>query len=179
MVPRTLRLTMILASLSALLVTGLAVAQTPSSGDVVADRQRLMKLNSASLMEIQAKAKATNLEGVAVSAETIAVMAPYIPALFPAGLAGDTSGVKRESPSHCAMFPPRPPARCLEDPKTSSEKRRWSQFEGNAKNLQGLAEKLRDAARAKDGPMVEAIAKDFGQQGCDVCHTSFRRPPKQ
>jgi len=41
------------------------------SGDVVADRQRLMKLQGASWADIQAKAKAGNVEGIAVNAETL------------------------------------------------------------------------------------------------------------
>ena len=55
------------------------------SGDVVADRQRMMKLQGASWADIQAKAKAGNIEAIAVNAETLAMTAQQIPALFPEG----------------------------------------------------------------------------------------------
>jgi cytochrome c556 len=41
-----------------------------------------------------------------------------------------------------------------------------------------MAEKLRDASRAKDGAAVEALVKEFGPKACGACHTPFRKPPK-
>lgn len=135
--------------LAALVIVGFAAAQSApiiGSGDVVADRKRLMKLNGASLEDLEAKAKAGNIESIAVNAETIALNALHIPFLFPPGSATDKSRAR--------------PDIWL----------KWAEFENAAKNLQAMAEKLRDAARAKDAATVEAMAKDFGRQGCGKCH---------
>jgi cytochrome c556 len=53
---------------------------------------------------------------------------------------------------------------------------KWPEFEAAAKNLETKAIELRDAARAKDQPKVEAMMKDFGRQACGTCHTPFRQP---
>ena len=76
---------------TASLVIGVAAAcatrsaSKMGSGDVVADRQRLMKSVGANWGDIQAKAKAGNIEGTAVNAEVLALYAQQIPSLFPAG----------------------------------------------------------------------------------------------
>ena len=152
-----LRTAILVGCLMTLGVVAFAAAQTAprvGSGDVVAERQRLMKLNGASWQDAQAKFKAGNIEAIAVNAETMAVMAMHIPALFPQGSLTEKSSAKPEI------------------------WQKWSEFEASAKNLQTQAEKLRDAARAKDGAAVEAQAKDFGRQACGSCHTPFRVPPK-
>ena len=66
------------------------------SGDIVADRQRLMKLNGASWADAQAKFKAGNIEGIAVNAETMALNSEHIPMLFPQGSLTDKSKAKPE-----------------------------------------------------------------------------------
>ena len=140
---------LVVGCFTVLLTVGFAAAQSaPSvgSGDVVTDRKRLMKLNGASLEDLQAKAKAGNIEAIAVNAETIALNALHIPLLFPPGSTSENSRARPEI----------------------WQKR--AEFESAAKNLQVLAEKLRDAARAKDAPTVEAMVKDFGKQGCGACH---------
>jgi cytochrome c556 len=152
-----LRTGVILASLSALVVGGMAGAQSMmkvGSGDVVADRQRLMKLNGASWQDAQAKAKAGNVEAIAVNAETMAINAAHIPSLFPKDSLTDKSKAKPE----------------VWD--------KWAEFEGAAKNMVTWAEKLRDAAKSKDAQATEAVMKDFGRQACGSCHTPFRVPPK-
>jgi cytochrome c556 len=152
-----LRTALVVGGLTTLLVVGSVAAQTApkvGSGDIVADRQRLMKLNAASWQDVQAKLKAGNIEAIVVNAETIALNAMHIPALFPQGSLTDKSIAKPDI----------------------WQKR--TEFESEAKNLQTLAEKLRDAARAKDAAAVEAMAKDFGRQTCGSCHTKFRFPPK-
>ena len=148
--------TVILSSLIVIALVSIAAAQTanPMGGDPVAGRQRLMKLVGANWADIQAKVKAGNPDAVAVNAETIAVMATHIPALFPAGSATDASNAKPE----------------IWD--------KWADFQAVAKNLESMAEKLRDASRAKDGAAVEAMVKDFGPKACGACHTPFRTPPK-
>jgi cytochrome c556 len=140
-----------------LVVVGLAAAQTApkvGSGDVIADRQRLMKLNGASWADAQAKFKAGNIEAIAVNAETMAVIATHIPTLFPAGSLTDKSNAKPEIWQN------------------------WSEFESAAKNLETWAGKLRDTAKTKDAAATEAVVKDFGRQACGTCHTPFRVPPK-
>jgi len=130
-----------------------AAVAAAGSGDIVADRQRLMKLNGATWAEIQAKAKAGNIEGIAVSAETLALNAQQIPSLFPAGSLTDKSKAKPEI------------------------WQKWSEFEADAKNLETQSEKLRDAARAKNTELTEEIIKTFGRDACGTCHTPFRVPP--
>jgi cytochrome c556 len=122
------------------------------SGDVVADRQRLMKLNGASLQDIQAKVKAGNLEGIAVNAETLALNAQHIPALFPEGSLTEKSNAKPEI----------------------WQKR--AEFDQLAKKLQTDSERLRDAARAKNEQLAQDILKDLGRTTCAACHTPFRKP---
>jgi len=140
-----------------LAATGCATAprSSVSSGDVVADRQRLMKLNGASWQDAQNKFKAGQIEAIAVNAETMAVSGLHIPALFPPGSLTEKSRAKPEI------------------------WQRWSEFEAAAKNMVAWSERLRDAARAKDQAQVGAIMKDFGRQACGSCHTPFRVPPPQ
>lgn len=125
------------------------------SGDIVADRQRVMKLQGASWADIQAKAKAGNIEGIAVNAETLAMTAQQIPALFPEGSLTEKSKAKPEV------------------------WQKWAEFQAAAKNLETQAEKLRDASRAKNEQLTQDIVKDFGRQACGTCHTPFRQPPPQ
>jgi cytochrome c556 len=152
----TPRTGIVLAGLAALVAVGLAGAQSApkiGSGDIVADRQRLMKLNGASWADAQAKLKAGHVEAIAVNAETMALNAMHIPALFPQGSLTDKSKAKPEI------------------------WQKWAEFESAAKNFQTWAEKLRDTARTKDATATEAITKDFGRQACGTCHTPFRVPP--
>ena len=148
--------TALVAGALALAVAGGAVAQMAriGSGDPIADRQRLMKLNGASWRDAQDKLKAGSIEAVAVNAETMALNALHIPTLFPRGTLSDKSAAKPEIWE------------------------KWSEFEAAAKNLETWAAKLRDAARSKDADATQAIAKDFGRQACGTCHTPFRVPPK-
>ena len=125
------------------------------SGDVVTDRQRVMKLQGASWADIQAKAKAGNIEAIAVNAETLALTAQQIPVLFPEGSLTEKSKAKPEV------------------------WQKWSEFEAAAKNLETQAAKLRDASRAKNEQLTQEIVKDFGRQACGTCHTPFRQPPPQ
>lgn len=150
-----LRTAIIVGCLMTLVVVAIAAAQTApkvGSGDVVADRQRLMKLNGASWADAQAKFKAGNIEAIVVNAETIALNAMHIPLLFPQGSLTEKSNAKPEI----------------------WEKR--AEFESAAMNLQAWAEKLRDTAKTKDAAATEAIMKDFGRQTCGACHTPFRKP---
>ena len=137
------------------LLLGVAVSQAQmnvGSGDLVADRQRLMKLNGASAKDLNDKLKAGNVEAMAVNAETIAINAQHIPSLFPKGSMTDKSNAKPEIWEKSA------------------------EFEAAAKTLQAKAEEIRDAARAKDQAKVEVLMKDFGRTTCGACHNAFRKP---
>jgi cytochrome c556 len=152
---RSVQFVLVVCSLLVVALVTLAAAQSAmKSGNPVADRQRLMKLNGANWADIQAKVKAGNAEAVAVNAEAIAVMAGHIPALFPAGSLTDQSKAKPEI------------------------WQKWGDFEAAAKNMESMAEKLRDASRAKDSAAVEAMVKEFGSKACGTCHTPFRQPLK-
>jgi cytochrome c556 len=151
------RASVVAGSVAAFLL-GCAMSQAQmkaGSGDVVADRQRLMKLNGASAKDLNDKLKAGQIEAMAVNAETIAVNAEHIPMLFPKGSLTDKSKAKPEIWT------------------------KWAEFEAASKNLETKAIEVRDAARAKDQAKVEALMKDFGRQACGTCHTPFRVPPKQ
>ena len=148
----------VLGSLVALAFAGSATGQSTAkiwTSDVVADRQRLMKLNGASWADAQAKLKAGNAEAVAVNAETMALIATQITALFPEGSLTEKSKAKPEI------------------------WQKWPEFESAVKNYAMQAEKLRDAARSKDLAATEAVAKEFGRQACGTCHQPFRVPPPQ
>jgi len=123
------------------------------SGDVVADRQRLMKSIGANWADIQAKAKAGNIEGIAVNAENLALNAPHIPMYFPEGSGTEKSKAKPEI------------------------WQKWPEFQAAAKNLETQSEKLRDAAKAKNEQATQDIVKDVGRNACGTCHTPFRVPP--
>ena len=158
MKPGRIKTVVALSGLIALALTTAATGQSGNklwTGDPVADRQRLMKLNGASWADAQAKLKAGNAEGVAVNAETMALIATQIVALFPEGSMTDKSKAKPEI------------------------WQKWPEFESAVKNYAMQAEKLRDAARSKDLAATEAVAKDFGRQACGTCHTPFRVPPPQ
>jgi cytochrome c556 len=153
------RASVVVGTLAALLL-GLATSQAqmtakPGSGDPVADRQRLMKLNGASWKDVQDKVKAGQIEAVAVNAETMAINAKHIPSLFPEGSMTDKSKAKPEI------------------------WQKFSEFEAASKNFETKSEELREAARAKDQAKVEALVKDFGRQACGTCHQPFRQPQQQ
>jgi cytochrome c556 len=123
------------------------------SGDIVADRQRMMKLHGQIWADIQAKAKANNIEGIEVSAETLAINSQYIPVMFPEGSLTDKSKAK---PEVWQKFP---------------------EFEAAAAKMGSEAVKLRDASKAKNAQLTQDIVKDFGRNACGACHTPFRVPP--
>ena len=145
-----------LAVLIAVFVVGCAATQSVTlPGPAAVDaRQRLMKSMGANWAEAQAKFKAGNVEGVAVNAENIALMADQIPGLFPVGSLVGNSKAKPDV---------------------------WDQgmkFNETAKASAALAVQLRDAARGKNASATEAVMKDFGAKACGACHTPFRQPAR-
>lgn len=151
---RSTRSLAVLSAVVAVAIAGCATGHTMSPASAVAERQRLMKLNGASWQDVQAKVKAGNIEAVAVNAETLAVTARHIPSLFPEG------SMTAESKAKPEIW------------------QKWAEFEQASRAMQVEAEKLRDAARAKNRAQVEAIVKDFGRNACGACHTPFRVPPR-
>jgi cytochrome c556 len=97
--------------------------------------------------DIQAKAKANDIEAIAVNAGTIAINATHIPVLFPQGSAAEKSRAKPEI------------------------WQKWTHFAADAKALQTMAEQLRDTAKAKNADAPQAIVRDFQKQTCDTCCT--------
>ena len=150
---RKVKAGIVLGSLAAFVLGGCASTPKMSPAEIVAERQRLMKLNGASWQDAQAKMKAGNIEGIAVNAETMAMNAREIPKLFPEGSMTTESKAKPEI------------------------WQKWPEFEKDAKNFQTMSEKLRDAAKSKNAAATEAIMKEFGREACGTCHTPFRVPP--
>jgi len=137
----------------AIAVAGCATGQMMGSVDPLAARQRLMKNVGANWKEIQNKAKANDIEGIAVNAEVLSLHAQRITGLFPEGSLAEKSKAKPEI------------------------WQKWPEFEAAAKNLETRAGQLRDLAVAKNADAVQANVKDFGRQVCGACHTPFRVPP--
>jgi cytochrome c556 len=145
----------VIGGLAAMVLAGCATGKMEARKpeEVVADRQRLMKLHGALWKDIQDKAKAGNVEGIAVSAEALALNAPRIPALFPEGSMTEKSKAKPEI------------------------WQKWPDFEKAAMTMRMESEKLRDAAKTKDPNATQAVMKDFGKNACGTCHQPFRVPP--
>ncbi|HTY76283.1 MAG TPA: cytochrome c [Candidatus Bathyarchaeia archaeon] len=132
-------------------VTGSAPRMV-GTGDIVADRQRIMRLQGSEMTEIQAKVKAGNIQGIASNAEVLAITSMQITSLFPEGSLSDKSNAKPDI------------------------WQRWSEFEASAKNMTIWSERLRDAAKNKDDKAVADILKDYGRVTCAACHDTFRKP---
>jgi cytochrome c556 len=147
----------VLGTLVVAAVSGCAGGGKPTysagTGDVVADRQRLMKLIGANWQDAQNKLKAGNIEAIAVNAEAMAVSARHIAVLFPEGSLTDRSKAKPDI------------------------WHKWPEFTKAAMNFETTAEQLRDTARTKNAQATEAAMKDFGRTACGSCHTPFRVPP--
>src|SRR5207247_10836573 len=92
---RSLVMIVLVAAAATACVTGSAPRMV-GTGDVVFDRQRVMKIQGAQWNEIQAKFKAGNIEGIASNAEVEAVTPMQIPPLFPEGSLSATRKAKPE-----------------------------------------------------------------------------------
>lgn len=143
------------ASLAALALAGCATGgMKMSADDTVAARQRLMKNVGGNWTDIQNKAKANNIEAIAVNAEALSLHAQRIVAYFPEGSLTDKSKAKPEI------------------------WQKWGDFQAAAMNLETRAARLRDTALTKNADATQAIVKDFGREACGACHTPFRVPPR-
>jgi cytochrome c556 len=160
MTGRAFKTMVVFGSLVAMVAAGCATggdtgAKKMTAAESVSERQRYMKLHGGLWRDIQDKAKTNNFDGIAVSAEALALNAPRIPAMFPEGSMTAESKAKPEI----------------------WQKR--ADFEKAAMNMKAESEKLRDAARTKDANRVQTVMKDFGRNACGTCHTPFRVPPPQ
>jgi cytochrome c556 len=157
MTKRAFRAMVVAGSIAGLVATGCATggntAKTMSPAETVSERQRYMKLHGGLWRDIQDKAKVQNFDGIAVSAEALALNAGRIPAMFPEGSMTSESKAKQEI------------------------WQKWPEFEKASTMMKTESEKLRDAARAKNNDQVQAVMKDFGRNACGTCHTPFRVPP--
>jgi cytochrome c556 len=114
-----------------------------------------MKLQGASMADIQNKLKAGNVEAVAVNADTLALTSMHITALFPRGSTSDKSRAKPEI------------------------WQKQAEFEGYANTLQTKAKTVADLARKKDQAGTQAAVADLGRTTCGACHDAFRGPEKK
>jgi cytochrome c556 len=154
---RTMTMTVLVGSLAVGLVAGCASGPSQSSGlprtgDVVADRQLLMKTQGQAMSEINAKLKTGNIDGVATDAEMLTRTAREIPELFPAGSTSPKSRAKPEI----------------------WQKR--AEFEGYAKSLGEQSKKVAAIARTKDQAATQAAVAEMGRAACGACHDAFRGP---
>jgi len=144
----------ILGSLVMLAVAGSAIGQSPmSTSDTIAARQKLMKEQGAAMKSINDKAKAGQHQAIGPDAEKLVETSKRILSLFPAGSL---------------------------DPSTSRAKpeiwQKWSEFEGNAKNLESKATQLAATSRTGNAETTNAAITDLGKTTCTVCHDAFRGP---
>lgn len=140
----------------------LASSDTMAKGDVIADRKELFKNNSGNFKDAREKAKAGAFARIAVNAQTIAINARHIPALFPAGSMGKPEDKSRAK------------AEIWED---------WDGFKAAAQQLQDTANSLYDLTKGADkmavteAQVTEALKAVGG--ACKNCHDKFRMPKKK
>ena len=151
---RAITVTLVVGSLAAGLIAGCASGdkKMAGSGDVIADRQALMKRQGQAMTDITAKLRAGNVEAVVADAEVFASTAKQIPALFPPGSTSPKSRAKPEI----------------------WQKR--AEFDGYAKSLEDQAKKVRGIARGKDQAATQAAVTEMGRTSCGACHNAFRGP---
>ena len=122
------------------------------SGDVVADRQQLMKKQGAAMQDITTKLRAGSLDGVAANADILVGTSKSIPGLFPAGSTSPKSRAK---------------------PEIWQKK---AEFDGYARSLGEQAGKVAGLARANNLAGTQAAIAELGRTTCGACHNAFRGP---
>ena len=152
---RALNTVVVFGSLAALVAVGCATSQTAQKTpeEIVAERQKVMKANGDAWKNVQDKAKAGNIAGIAADADVMAQNAKLIPSLFPQGSLVGKTAAKPEI------------------------WQKWPEFEAAAKNFEMEAAKLRDTAKTNNAEATQALVKDFGRKACGTCHQPFRVPP--
>src|SRR5262249_21002550 len=150
----TLKPWIVLGSLTGFVLGGCSTGRpTTITEQMVAERQRLMKLQGASMQVLKVKVRAGNLDAVAVWAENLAISSRQIPQLFPEGSLSEKSRAKP------AIW------------------EKWSEFESYASSLRAQAMKVGEFARKKDKAGTEAAVEEMGRTACAACHDAFRDPP--
>ena len=150
-------------SLSVILGWTVFVYSGPMAKDgVIAERKELMKNTSGNFKDARDKAKTKAFARIAVNAQTLAINARHIPALFPAGSQGMAEDKSRAKPEI------------------------WQDWEGYlaaSQQFQDAATKLYTLTKDADktgvgGAEVDAAIKAIGG-ACKNCHDKFRVPKKE
>lgn len=151
---RAITAMLVVGGLTAGLLAGCASGdkKMSGSGDVVADRQQLMKKQGAAMQDITTKLRAGSLDGVAANADVLVDTAKAIPGLFPAGSTSPKSRAK---------------------PEIWQKK---AEFDGYARSLGEQAQKVAALARANNLAGTQAAVGDMGRTTCGACHNAFRGP---
>jgi len=124
-------------------------AQALAQSDVIEQRQKLMKSNSASAKAINGAAKSKDYATIETKAKVIMGNADKIVGLFPKG---STEG------------------------KTRATAKIWDNFDKfseNPKKLKQAASDIAAAAAAKDDAAIQTKVKELGNV-CSSCHKEFR-----
>lgn len=129
-------------------------SQLLAQEDVIEKRRKLMKANSKGSKAIKKAVKANDFTTIEAEAKEIAANMEKIPDLYPKG---STSEKSRAKP---AIW------------------EKWDSFTQKVTTMKTAAEKLADAAMAKDEQEVSAQVKGFGKN-CGSCHKPFRKPKKK
>ena len=134
------------------IVTCAALLFTPlsyASADVIDERKGYFKQSASALRAMRGQIGNGDFEAIAASAQNITIWAAKMTDYFPEG-----SG----------------------EGKTSARPEIWqrfSEFTMLAKNHEEAAIALREAALAKDGAAVGALAQKLGAT-CGACHSQFK-----
>jgi cytochrome c556 len=159
------RLTGIIGCLSLVGVLGWSVVAKSDSmakDDVIAERKELMKNQGGNFKDAREKAKAGDFARIAINAQTLAISARHIPALFPAGSMGSPEDKSRAK------------AEIWQD---------WDGFLAAQQKLQEAANNLYKLTEKADKmPVTEAqvseALKTLGD-ACKNCHDKFRAEKKK
>jgi cytochrome c556 len=134
-------------------IAGCASMRRMSPDEAIAARQQLMKEQGALMRSISDKAKAGQIQAIAVDADKLEDTAKRIPKLFPEGSV---------------------------NPSTSRAKpeiwQKRSEFEGYAKTLRTKADQLEATAKTGNAQATQTAVADLGKTTCGACHTAFRGP---
>jgi cytochrome c556 len=155
---RVLNTLVVFGGLAAVVAVGCATTESSKMAQMtpeqaVAERQKMMKANGDAWKNVQDKAKAGDIKGLAADANVMAQNAKKIPAMFPQGSLVGKTAAKPEI------------------------WQKWAEFEAAAKNMETEAVKLRDTAQTGATDATQALVKDFGRKACGSCHQPFRVPP--
>jgi cytochrome c556 len=140
----------------------MAQGDTMQMKKVIDGRKELMRNNSGHFKDLRQKAKDGQMAPIAVNAQTIAINARHIPALFPAGSLGTPE---------------------IESRAKADIWHDWNGFTAAAKQLEDaaadLAKLTRDADKmAVSSAQVDAAIKAIGG-ACKNCHDKFRAAKKK